>query len=356
MGYRNMPEDECFRTRTVFVQDCNFCGQTLARAEAERDRIIASANKECGIILEQARERGEQLIADKTREAEEIWRGAQDSADAILAQAQMDAECQRQRIIAEGRKEADDIRRKAEEDSRKEAENLVGTYVLRNQQDFRDDRERLWEKLNEEGLERLGVFDEIHDEMCSRTNAVQASWMGKLDETVSALGQMKEAFYRDLRQWQVALYRAKLQPLADLFSDLYRIVNIDRLIWAEIRNQEKEQHKRQKEDAVDGLLRLERSLEVVLKKYENALQGVGLYAYYPAKGELFEEFRHVCETDLGVQSGRVAECMVPGIAKKTAFDGPDEILVRAVVQVEAEVSDKAEEPEENVQTEQDAES
>ena len=81
-----------------------------------------------------------------------------------------------------------------------------------------------------------------------------------------------------------------------------------------------------------GLHKLNETLTKFLRRFEEALDGLGLYAYYPQPGELFDEMRHTPEDEEEDCEGKtVQSCIQPGIAKKSSDGGEDDVVIPAEV-------------------------
>ena len=71
-----------------------------------------------------------------------------------------------------------------------------------------------------------------------------------------------------------------------------------------------------------------------LRHFEAALDGLGLYAYFPQPGELFDEMRHTPEDEDAVCEGKTIQfCIQPGIAKKSSDGGEDDVVIPAEVRL-----------------------
>ena len=229
---------------------------------------------------------------------------------------------------------------------------MIKTYLSREREALRESLDKEFVDVLNQNRLTLGKSEEIHNDMCDQSNALQASWVKTLETTVNELTKIKEDFYSRIRSWQVSLYPHELQPLAERYIELYRILNIDKLIAEEIHrlhfvenNNKGEQNYMMKSTSgeewksspiLDGLDKLNRTLTIFLRKFEVSLNGLDMYVYYPKQGDHFDEIWHVPEDDTNFdysKSHEVASCVLPGVAKKINDVGEDDVIIPAIVSV-----------------------
>ena len=311
------------------------------KVEFEAQRIIrearASAKEERIRIINIARLQGE------------------DEAGRIRQNAKSEAIAEQERIINEARAEADRIREEAKRDalSLKERAEAEAKRIIRT--GLSDERNVMLEQVEYDlrdvlgkNEDTLGKAERIHNEMCDKTNAVQVAWVRSLDNTIEELNKIKEDFYTRIRNWQVSLYPHELGPLADRYVELYRMVNVDKLITEEFfrlylagNNKDNDMVRTDSDHSetakvLEGLNKLNSLLLSFLRKFEASMNGLGLYVYYPKEGEAFDEVWHVIEDDSEFDYGashRIASCVMPGVARKVNDSAEDEVIIRAVVKV-----------------------
>ena len=56
-----------------------------------------------------------------------------------------------------------------------------------------------------------------------------------------------------------------------------------------------------------------------------------MYVYYPEAGEMYDALWHLPENEAECTGGHVVTCVVPGVAKKAAYQADDEVVLPAVV-------------------------
>ena len=232
-------------------------------------------------------------------------------------------------------------------------------------------------KISEDFSNETKEVDQFHSEMCKKTGSFQAEWVSSLDSAIEQMNSIKTDFYSHLHEWQEGLYKVSLKPLANNFVELYKIINVDKLIRAETLFEYSQQKKLDSankicennvsdnievsdsecsgttksmlqdnaneksiscSDAVmSSLEKLDKSLNIFLRRFESSLKGMDMYVYYPDKGEIFDDTKHVVNDDCEGYSGkRIVECVVPGIVKKINNGFDEDIIVKAVVKVEME--------------------
>lgn len=114
-------------------------------------------------------------------------------------------------------------------------------------------------------------------------HALQANWIKALDNTLEQLNAVKADFYQHLSQWQKALYPRKGKALADCYLELYRILNVEKLLREEVVFQADQPQAGPSPKTVEGLHKLNKTLTKFLRHFEAALDGLGLYAYFPSR-------------------------------------------------------------------------
>ncbi len=265
-------------------------------------------NEEERLLLE-AKNPAAQIVENAKLEAERINQSAQTAADAILAEAQA----------------------KTENSAKERADKLVQKYLAQAQREMRQACDAEMEVRLQETLRQARTLETIHGEMCDKTNTLQANWIKALDNTLEQLNAVKTDFYQHLSQWQKALYPREVKALAECYLELYRMLNVDKLLREEVVFQADQPQTEPSPKTVEGLHKLNKTLTTFLRHFEAALDGLGLYAYYPQSGELLDEMRHTPEDEDAVCEGKTIQfCIQPGIAKKSS---DDEVVIPAEVRL-----------------------
>lgn len=263
-------------------------------------------------LLQEAKNQAAQIVENAKLEAERINQSAQTAADAILAEAQA----------------------KTENSAKERADKLVQKYLAQAQREMRQACDAEMEVRLQETLSQARTLETIHGEMCDKTNTLQANWIKALDNTLEQLNAVKTDFYQHLSQWQKALYPREVKALAECYLELYRMLNVDKLLREEVVFQADQPQTEPSPKTVEGLHKLNKTLTTFLRHFEAALDGLGLYAYYPQPGELFDEMRHTPEDEDAVCEGKTVQfCIQPGIAKKSSDGGEDDVVIPAEVRL-----------------------
>ena len=263
-------------------------------------------------LLQEAKNQAAQIVENAKLEAERINQSAQTAADAILAEAQA----------------------KTENSAKERAEKLVQKYLAQAQREMRQTCDAEMEVRLQKTLSQARTLETIHGEMCDKTNTLQANWIKALDNTLEQLNAVKTDFYQHLSQWQKALYPREVKALAECYLELYRMLNVDKLLREEVVFQADQPQTEPSPKTVEGLHKLNKTLTTFLRHFEAALNGLGLYAYYPQPGELFDEMRHTPEDEDAVCEGKTIQfCIQPGIAKKSSDGGEDDVVIPAEVRL-----------------------
>lgn len=263
-------------------------------------------------LLQEAKNQAAQIVENAKLEAERINQSAQTAADAILAEAQA----------------------KTENSAKERADKLVQKYLAQAQREMRQACDAEMEVRLQKTLSQARTLETIHGEMCDKTNTLQANWIKALDNTLEQLNAVKTDFYQHLSQWQKALYPREVKALAECYLELYRMLNVDKLLREEVVFQADQPQTEPSPKTVEGLHKLNKTLTTFLRHFEAALDGLGLYAYYPQPGELFDEMRHTPEDEDAVCEGKTIQfCIQPGIAKKSSDGGEDDVVIPAEVRL-----------------------
>ena len=278
----------------------------------EPECLLQKAKTQAAQLVENAKQEAKRLKDEAQMEAERINQSAQTAADAILAEAQA----------------------KAENGAKERADKLVQKYLAQAQREMRQACDAEMEARLQETLSQARTLETIHGEMCDKTNALQANWIKALDSTLEQLNAVKADFYQHLSQWQKALYPREVTALAERYLDLYRMLNVDKLLREEVVFQADQPQTGPSPKTVEGLHKLNKTLTSFLRHFEAALDGLGLYAYYPQPGELFDEMRHMPEDEEEDCEGKTVQfCIQPGIAKKSSDSGEDDVIIPAEVKL-----------------------
>lgn len=172
--------------------------------------------------------------------------------------------------------------------------------------------------------------------MCDKTNEFHAMW-------VQSLNGFKQEFYNHLHKWQASLYPSEIKDIAQRYTELYKTINVDRLITEEAlyqynNDKQNDMHDRMtaSPSTVEGLNRLNITLTKFLKKFEQSLSGFGMYVFYPKENEKFDEILHSAVEDddyYDFDNAVIERCIVPGIIKKATDDGDDDVIIPAEVKI-----------------------
>lgn len=289
-------------------------------------------------VVEHANEQAEKIISNAEVEAKRITNDANAEAIRIIEEAKARA------------KEIDDsVTKKASEKAKDKAEKLVSRYLTEEQKSYKLELNDEMRKFTDAYIENSNRAMTVHTEMCDATNAVQARWIQALDDTISKMSDIKSEFYSHLHDWQVSLFPKEIKPLAERFLELYRIINVDKMLREEIllKSLSDEMSDDLTDSRVDknndleiriaGLQKLNKTLTTFLRRFELSLNGLDLYVFYPNPGDEFDETWHILDDEDEEYEGKyIKECIVPGIAKKANDDYGDDVLIPAVVKVETE--------------------
>lgn len=289
-------------------------------------------------VVERANEQAEKIISNAEVEAKRITNDANAEAIRIIEEAKVRA------------KEIDDsVTKEASEKAKDKAEKLVSRYLTEEQKSYKLELNDEMRKFTDAYIENSNRAMTVHTEMCDATNAVQARWIQALDDTISKMADVKSEFYSHLHNWQVSLFPKEIKPLAERFLELYRIINVDKMLREEILlkslsdemsddlTNSRVDKNNDLEIRIAGLQKLNKTLTTFLRRFELSLNGLDLYVFYPNPGDEFDETWHILDDEDEEYEGKyIKECIVPGIAKKANDDYGDDVLIPAVVKVETE--------------------
>ncbi len=306
--------------------------------EVENETVTSMEKKKNRVDVEYANEQAENIISNAKAKAERITNDANAEAVRMIEEAKARA------------KEIDDsVTKQVTEAAKNKAEQLVSRYLTNEQKSYKSELNDEMRKFTDAYIENSSRAMTVHTEMCDATNAVQARWIQALDETISKMTDVKSEFYSHLHDWQVSLFPKEIKPLAERFLELYRIINVDKLLREEIlfkplsgemSNNLTDNNVDENDDSeirIAGLQKLNKTLTTFLRRFELSLNGLDLYVFYPNPGDEFDETWHIPDDeDEEYEGKRIKECVVPGIAKKANDDLGDDVLIPAVVKVEME--------------------
>ena len=289
-------------------------------------------------VVEHANEQAEKIISNAEVEAKRITNDANAEAIRIIEEAKVRA------------KEIDDsVTKEASEKAKDKAEKLVSRYLTEEQKSYKLELNDEMRKFTDAYIENSNRAMTVHTEMCDATNAVQARWIQALDDTISKMSDVKSEFYSHLHNWQVSLFPKEIKPLAERFLELYRIINVDKMLREEIllKSLSDEMSDDLTDSRVDknndleiriaDLQKLNKTFTTFLRRFELSLNGLDLYVFYPNPGDEFDETWHILDDEDEEYEGKyIKECIVPGIAKKANDDYGDDVLIPAVVKLETE--------------------
>jgi len=168
----------------------------------------------------------------------------------------------------------------------------------------------------------------LQDSMCKTTNRLQADCMKAMNSFSEQMTALKKDFYDSLHKWQSDLYPQAYKPLAERYIELHRMLNIEKIIAKQLED------KNVPAETSDMLSRLNRNLSLFLKRFEQALLGIGLLVYYPKRGDVFNEVLHNCSSAVDIpENAKIVQCLIPGILKISSIHPEGDVVVPAVVKI-----------------------
>lgn len=308
------------------------------------EKELEDAKRQADEILRQARLDGDMIRRNARKEAETIREEARQERVKMLSEAaqeynKMEATISQEAVNVPDRDEAfsaTGLEREKAETVTSEGDGAdIGIwedYFEKRRQELRREHEQWSRELEENDVKVAEIADKIHGQMCDETNAVQAQLGSKLNETIESLRDIESAFFSKLYAWQTALYPRDMEPIGRHYINLYSALNMDKLIKAEAVFQMNQGDKKPAMETVEALEKLELKLQKLLKKYERALQGLGLYVQFPQEGELFDDVVHSCSSDPD-ETAVITKCITPAIIHKMVGEGNEKTVIKAEVEV-----------------------
>ena len=231
-------------------------------------------------------------------------------------------------------------------DDMQKADDLIEKYIEESQRAYKVSSERELSLIVDRNRKNLSKTEEFHDKMCEKTdkmckktNELQVAWKKSISSSIDEMNAIKEEFYKHLHEWQKGLYLHEYEQIAERYTELYRIIDVDRIIADEIVSLANGDTRRMRDyeeqnDTIEKLQKINESLSIFLRKFEVSLNGLGLYVYRAEEGALFDYVWHMNVDDsIDCEGKRIKKCVVPGIAKKVIGDGEDDVIIPALVSV-----------------------
>lgn len=271
--------------------------------------IIMKAKRESNNIISAANSKASEIIALAEKEASQLSPNEENISSAT------ETSCFGRRDIIGNQCEISVGESKAE-------------HLYLQQRKFKQECEREIATLIEQNQKSLAKSEEIHDQMCSKTNELQVVWMRSLTTATDQLLALKEEFYKHLRTWQQGLYPSEYEQLAERYIELYRIIDLDKVISETMVDAENNTV------VLNKLQSLDKSLHIFLHKFETSMNGLGLYVYRADVGDDFDYVWHMNEDDSIDCSGKkIRNCITPGVAKCVQGDDEDDVIIPALVSI-----------------------
>ncbi len=277
----------------------NQVNDMIMKAKRESDSIISVANTKASEIIESAEKEASRLRQTAKNET---------SSDTVVSHFGRKIETGKQQEAASGQ--------------------LTTEYMYTQQRKIKQECEREISALIEQNQKSLAKNEEMHDQMCTKTNELQVAWMKSLTSATDQLTALKEEFYKHLRIWQQNLYPSEYEQLAERYIELYRIIDLDRVIADTMVGEELNSA------VLTKLQSLDKSLRIFLHKFEVSMNGLGLYVYRAEIGDDFDYVWHMNEDDSIDGSGKkIRKCITPGVAKRVQGEDEDDVIIPALVSV-----------------------
>ena len=176
----------------------------------------------------------EEIINKAEQEAQKIKSDAEENAERIVKQAEENAE----KVVKQAEEKADEMKAGLLQDVEAKAkgisENLIENYLLEQQNRFKKELSVQMAEISEDTIEKSKRTALFHKEMCDNTKSFQAEWISTIDDMKRHMEKMKSDFYEHLSKWQRGLYPKSIESVAYCFTELYRIINVDKLIRKEV--------------------------------------------------------------------------------------------------------------------------
>ncbi len=265
----------------------------------------------------------ERILADARAEAEQILTGARAEAEQILKNAAQEAE-----QILSG----------AEQKAKEDSGELILKYLEPWQDQVRRNLETDYTNANRGHEEMDRSFRQTQDDMRMDMDQARVEITKALVNAVDQLNDLRYEIDQSIEKGERALYMEKYKPLAMNYREFSRITSLNRMIREELLRIVQEGKPADPERTAEDLLKLANTLEIWKAKFERSLNALGMYAYIPEAGELFDDACHDLEdTDETDPYGKtVVRCIYPGMRRKGDAGcgmNEDEVMLPAVVEV-----------------------
>lgn len=311
-------------------------GMTLVQENATEHMIRLAVNIQTAAyrkweekqrqILNNAQMEANRILADAEREKQkvlDVWADVQARESEI---AEREAELKRQSA-------------QAEVQAKERAERLTAQYLRDYQSQLRTQWDRQLEVEARQEERAIESLNNMKDDMCRTTNKLKVTWRNKLEETVEEMKRMQTELDKKLRSWQVALYPREFRAIADCYVQLYRILTQDQLLTREIVAREADGPQEYHPETIETLKQLNLSLTTFLKKFEKAINKLGLYVFVPEVGEPYDDVLHIpFDSTVEDPDGMVvSRCEIPGVMRQTSGDLEEgEPVIRATVRLKSQ--------------------
>lgn len=305
----------------------NFLKKEQQSNVRQEETKIMEVQRQAETAIEEAKRQGEIIVAEAQKQAEAMIEDAKIKADKTVAGAKLEAEKMKSEAQANSHKN------NRTDTARTLSKEMVQMFLKQERDELKKSIEDDLNVALDKNRKALGQAEAIHNDLCDKTNDLQAAWVKTLSTAIEELSSIKEDFYGHLHRWQVSLYPHELRPLAERYVELYHIVNVDKLIAGELLQLESD---KSSSPTMEGLKKLNKTLTTFLRKFELSLNGLDLYVFYPESGSRFDEVWHVLEDDSNfddTKDYKIKGCMVPGVAKKINDSSEDDVVIQAVVSV-----------------------
>ena len=309
-------------------------GKIIAAAKAGASDILAGAQREGESLIDQGRRKRKELVDEGLRKKEELVDEGLRKKEELIGEGCREKEALLMEAAQEAGKKREEILAAAVSDAGEKSRRLLAEFLSQEQERTRVECSRAAAHISEEERNDFSAAEKLHEDMCERTDHMYGNLVRQLDSVKESLEKMKRDVYSHLHDWQVSLYPREFRPLAMRYQELYRILNIQKLITGMILQTDtiaSEAARNSQREIFEKLEKLQTELEKFLRRYEKALNGLGMYVFVPDAGEAFDEYFHVWEDGSPSDLSPVIErCIIPGINKRSK-DGQEEVVVRAIV-------------------------
>ena len=326
------------------AEESDFDGSQPQPSSYGRQSRYMDVNANAWAILENAKMQAQNTRAEANQEAAATRAWAEREKERILRQAQEAQEAILQNARAQAAQILENARRQGEEEKQlvletlaeEQLQQIVATRLQGYFSDGSAAEAQARQRLNAAYSSMAQEHSDLIREVDAGAQYLQTSVITSMSDALRKMQQSQEQMLQELDTWRRQLYKTQYRDLAVCFTNLDKLIgSIEKRLVKELACGNEGYHP----ELAQELQSYSKNLKIFRSNFESCLAKLGIRAYYPAPGTLFNSHLHtladldpMTEEDASFNDKPITACVKPGLLRVT--QSGEEPLLSALVLAE----------------------